>query len=98
MFAFDCEIGARSRRLSIGGLVHETIEDAVVATARFIFKVIIWDFMLFQLGRAVMLTATVGRYPARKDCEKSRSRIQWVGFAMLVVLWLAVAVFNNLRR
>ena len=77
--------------------MREAIEDAVGATARFIFKVIIWDFVLFQLGRVVLLTATLGRYPTRKDWAQSRGRIQWVGIATVVVLWVAVAVFNNLR-
>ncbi|WP_130621003.1 hypothetical protein [Dyella amyloliquefaciens] len=78
--------------------MRETIEDAVGATARFIFKVIIWDFVLFQLGRAVMMIAAMGRYPTRKGCEQFRRRIQWVGIATLVVLWLAIAAFNNLRH
>ncbi|RDI96871.1 hypothetical protein DVT68_19275 [Dyella solisilvae] len=78
--------------------MREVIEDAVGATARFIFKVIIWDFVLFQLGRVVMLALTLGRYPTRKDCAQSHGQIQWVGIATLVVLWVAVAAFNNLRR
>lgn len=77
--------------------MRDAIVDAVGATIRFTFKVIIWDFVLFQVGRVVMLTVTLGRYPTRKDCEQSRGRIQWVGTATLVVLWVAVAVFNNLR-
>ena len=77
--------------------MREAIESAIGATARFVFKVIIWDFVLFQLGRIVLLTATLGRYPTRKDCTQSRSRIQWVGIATLGVLWVAVATVNNLR-
>jgi hypothetical protein len=72
--------------------------EAAGATIRFIFKVIIWDVVLFQLGRVVLLAVTLGRYPTRKDCLQSRGRIQWVGIATLVVLWVAMAVFNNLGR
>ena len=77
--------------------MREVIEDAVGATARFIFKVIIWDFVLFHLGRIVLLVATLGRYPTRRDSQQSRGRIQWVGIATLIVLWAAVALFNNLH-
>lgn len=77
--------------------MREAIEDAVGATARFIFRVIIWDFVLFHLGRIVLLVATLGRYPTRRDCEQSRGRIQWAGIAMLIVLWAAVALFNKLH-
>ncbi|WP_199101200.1 hypothetical protein [Dyella sp. ASV21] len=78
--------------------MREAIEDVVGATAKFIFKVIIWDLVLFQVGRAVMLAVTLGRYPTRKDCAQSQGRIQWVGIAALVVAWLAIAAFNNLRH
>ncbi len=71
--------------------------NALGSTARFIVKVIIWDFVLFQLGRVVLLTVTLGRYPTRKDCALSRDRIQWAGVAALVIAWAAVAVLNNLR-
>lgn len=77
--------------------MRETIEDVVGATAKFIFKVIIWDFVLFQVGRAVMLAVTLGRYPTRKDCAQSHGRIQWVGIAALVAAWLVIAAFNSLR-
>lgn len=76
--------------------MRETVEDVVGATAKFIFKVIIWDFALFQVGRAVMLAVTLGRYPTRKDCAQSHGRIQWVGIATLVVAWLVIATINNL--
>ena len=76
--------------------MREAIEDAVGATARFIFRVIIWDFVLFHLGRTVLLIGTLGRYPTRRDCEQARGRIRWIGIVMLIVLWVAVALFNNL--
>lgn len=77
--------------------MREAIEDAVVATARFIFRVIIWDFVLFHLGRTALLIATLGRYPPRRDYEQSRRRIQWIGMATLIVLCAAAALFNNLH-
>ncbi|WP_430389964.1 hypothetical protein [Dyella sp. 20L07] len=77
--------------------MRDAIESAVEATARFVFKVVIWDFVLFQLGRIVLFSATLGRYPTRKECTQSRDRIQWVGIATLGVLWVAVATVNNLR-
>lgn len=77
--------------------MREAIEDAVGATARFILKVIIWDFVLFHLGRAVLLAGTLGRYPKRKDYAQSHGRVQGVGIATLVVLWVVIAVANNLR-
>lgn len=77
--------------------MHETIGDAVGKTIKFIFKTIIWDFVLFHLGRVAMLAVTLGRYPTRNDCAQSRGRIQLAGIATLVVLWVVVALINNLH-
>ncbi|GLQ89138.1 hypothetical protein [Dyella flagellata] len=77
--------------------MRETILDAVKAIIRFVFETIIWNFVLFHVGRAVMLTVTLGRYPTRRDCAQSPGRIQLAGMAVLVTLWAAIAVSNNLR-
>ncbi|MBD8900182.1 hypothetical protein [Rhodanobacter sp. DHG33] len=58
------------------GVVRETIIDAVKAIARFIFEMVIWNFVFFRLGRVVMLAVAFGRYPARKVCTQSRGRIR----------------------
>jgi hypothetical protein len=78
-------------------IVREAIFDAVKAITRFIFEMIIWNVVLFHLGRVAMLIVTLGRYPTRKDCNRSRGRIQVAGMAVLVTLWAAIAVSNNLR-
>lgn len=77
--------------------MRETIVDVFKAITRFIFEVIIWDFVLFHLGRVAMLTVTLGRYPSRKDCTQSRGHIQVAGIATLATFWSAIAIFNNLR-
>jgi len=59
---------------------------------------VILDFVLFQVGRGVLLTITLGRYPTRKDCERSHRSIEWVGALTLVVIWLAIVVYNNLHE
>lgn len=77
--------------------MRELVSNAIGSAARFIVKVIIWDFVLFQLGRVVLLMVTFGRYPTSKDCERARDRIQWVGIAALVMAWVVIAVFNNVH-
>lgn len=77
--------------------MRELVANVIGSAGRFIVKVIIWDFVFFQLGRVVLLTVTFGQYPTRKDCEHARDRIQWAGVATLVIAWAAVAVLNNLR-
>ncbi|HEY4143475.1 hypothetical protein [Pinirhizobacter sp.] len=76
-------------------------EDAtriVGSIVRYVVVDVIFDFVLLQVGRGALLAVTMGRYPTRNDCERSRSGIEWAGFLTLVVIWLAIAVYNNLRE
>lgn len=57
--------------------MRETIAGVFKAIIRFILEAIIWDFVLFQLGRVVMLIVTLGRRPSRQDCHQNRD--QWPG-------------------
>ncbi len=77
--------------------MREAIVDVLKAITRFIFEMIIWNFVLFHLGRLAMLTVTLGRYPTHKDCLQSQGRIQLAGIATLTILWVVIAVSNNLH-
>lgn len=76
-------------------------EDAakiVGSIVRYVVVEVIFDFVLFQVGRGALLAITLGRYPKRNDCERSRRGIQLAGFLTLLVIWLAIAVYNNLHE
>jgi hypothetical protein len=73
-------------------------EDAakiVGSIVRYFVVEVIFDFVLFQVGRGALLVVTLGRYPTRADCERSRGGVQCAGFLTFVIIWLAIAVYNN---
>jgi hypothetical protein len=76
----------------------EDVTRIAGSIVRFVVEIVILDFVFFQLGRGALLVITLGRYPTRNDCERSRHGIQWAGFLTLVVVWLAIAVYNNLHE
>jgi len=75
----------------------EDVTKIVGSIVRFIVGTVVWDFVLFQLGRGVVLAITLGRYPTRNDLERSRHGIQWAGVLTIVVVWLAIAIYNNIH-
>lgn len=76
----------------------EDVARIVVSIVRFIVQDVILDFVLFQVGRGALLAITLGRYPTRNDCERSRRGIEWAGVLTLLVVWLAIAAYNNLHE
>jgi hypothetical protein len=77
--------------------MFEFVAKTVGSILRFFIEIVILDFVLFQLGRGVLLVVTLGRYPKWSDCERSRHGIQWVGVLTLVLVWVAIALYNNLH-
>lgn len=78
--------------------MFEDLARIVGSIVRFIVEIVILDFVFLQLGRGALLAVTLGRYPKRDDLERSRQGIQWAGALTLVVIWSAIAVYNNLHE
>jgi hypothetical protein len=78
--------------------MFEDVARTVVSIVRYIVVDVILDFVVFQVGRGALLAITLGRYPTRNDSERSRRSIQWAGVLTLVVIWSAIAVYNNLHE
>ncbi len=60
---------------------------------------VVWDIIfliiLFNIGRVFLLIASFGKYPRGEYLEKHRDRIAGVGFAMVVLAWTCIAIYNN---
>ncbi len=72
------------------------ITDTVVAVGKFVVLSAIWNFILFNLGRATLLAFTFGRYPRGRAIESDNSRIATAGLIVLACVWSVVAVYNPL--
>ena len=78
--------------------MFEDLARIVGSIVRFIVETVILDFVFLQLGRGALLAVTLGRYPRHDDLERSRRGIQGAGALTLVVIWSAIAVYNNLHE
>jgi len=78
--------------------MFEDMARIVASIVRYIVVEVILDFVLFQAGRGVLLAITLGRYPTRNDLERSRRGVQWAGVLALILIWVAIAVYNNLQK
>ena len=76
--------------------MKDLIVDGVVAVAKFVFEWLVWGFVLFNLGRISLLLCTFGRYPHGLALERDTNRIALTGLLVLVCVWSAIAIYNNL--
>lgn len=59
------------------------------------FLSIAWSTVLFHLGRAFLLLATLGRFPRGRDRERHVNAITFAGALLLLLAWLLIALHNN---
>lgn len=56
---------------------------------------ILWDTILFQLGRIALLAFTLGRYPRGDAAKRHEDRIAGAGAVFLLILWCAIALLHH---
>ena len=78
------------------------MEDIIEPFLRAIWAVIrfiLWEFLfytiMFNIGRALLLIATLGKYPRFKHIEKDTEKISLFGLFMVILAWVALAIYNN---
>ena len=69
--------------------------QSVFAVLRWLAVEALWNAILLNLGRVALLIVTAGKFPRRGDLSRSADAISFAGLAVLVLLWLAVALVNN---
>jgi hypothetical protein len=84
--------------LDIGKIMQDAITSTIGSVLKFFISWLLWSFILFNLGRAILLLFTLGRYPRGPALTQHNNRISLVGVLALVALWASIAVRNNLTR
>jgi hypothetical protein len=77
-------------------MLQEEITNGFVSFIKFVFYALVWQFVLFNVGRFALLLLTVGRYPRGRIVQLHENRISLVGLAALLFAWSAIAIHNNL--
>ncbi len=60
----------------------------------FIFDILI-HVVLFNIGRFTLLLITFGKYPRHEVVERDFNYISWAGVFVIILVWVAIALFNN---
>lgn len=79
-------------------MLQDEITSGIVSVIKFIFYTLVWQFVLFNVGRITLLLITAGRYPKGRHVQLHESRISLVGLTVLFIAWLVIAIHNNLHQ
>lgn len=73
----------------------EAVWDGLLHLGRRRLVYLLWERALFQLGRVTLWLLTLGRWPGYRRVEQRSDWISAAGLLPLLVLWLALAAWNN---
>ena len=74
--------------------MQDEIASGVASVVRFVIYHVLWEIVLFNLGRGALLALTLGRYPRGAVVESHSGRISLTGVAVLALIWLGIVLFN----
>jgi hypothetical protein len=75
--------------------MQDEIARGAGSVLRFILFHVVWEIILFNLGRATLLLFTLGRYPRGRWVELHSGRIGFAGVAVVLLLWVGAVAFNR---
>lgn len=72
----------------------ETVWETLLHLVRGLLGALLWERVLFQLGRGTLWLLSFGRWRGRRQGKRS-DWISATGLLPLLALWLALAAWNN---
>lgn len=70
----------------------DEIVGGLIAAVTFFMSVVLWQLLLFNLGRGSLLLCTLGRYPRGETLRRDANRIALTGLFVLILVWSAIAL------
>ena len=77
--------------------ILELLFNGLKEVMKFLLYVIIFQIVLFNIGRFTLLSVTIGKYPRYRHVERDADKIAFFGFFVLLCMWTVVALYNNLN-
>lgn len=74
--------------------IFETIFSFVIEIIKLIIYVVIWSYVLFFIGVAVLKVFTFFKYPTGMQFEKHINVISGVGLNSIYIFWACIATYN----
>jgi len=78
--------------------IIEPFLRAIWAAIRFILWEIVFNIIMFNIGRLTLLVITLGKYSGFKHLQKDTEKIALLGIFMVVLAWIALAIYNNVSK
>lgn len=73
----------------------ESLGRGLVSVLRFVFWHVLFEVLLFNLGRIALLAVTFGRFPRASHLDRHHALIGGAGVVVVVGLIFAIGFYNQ---
>jgi hypothetical protein len=77
------------------GMQMDDLADIIVEILKFIILMLIWGWIFYILGYAVLWVFTFGKYPKGLKSPQQANLVSGVGLLFLIVLWSGIVGYNH---
>lgn len=74
--------------------IFEPIINFIIEAFKFLIYVVIWGYVLFYVGFAILKIITFFKYPSGMQLEKQINIISGVGLNGIYISWACIATYN----
>jgi len=75
--------------------IAEGIFKSLGSIVRWLLWNLLFEIILFNLGRGILLLVTIGNYPRGEKLERDETYISLAGVGVVVIVWVSIALYNN---
>ena len=74
--------------------IFEAVFNSFIEIVKFVFYVVLWSYVFFYIGFAILKIFTLFNYPRGMQLKKQINVISGVGFNGIFISWACIATYN----
>ena len=77
--------------------IAENIIKGIWSVIHFILWLVLFQIIIFNIGRVSLLIITLGKYPRFSHIQKDTDKIIYFGLFLIVAAWATLVIYNNVN-
>ena len=77
--------------------IAENILKGIWSVIRFLLWMVLFQIIIFNIGRVSLLIITLGKYPRFSHIQKDTDKITYFGLFLIIAAWASLVIYNNVN-
>ena len=77
--------------------IAENVLKGIWSVIRFFLWLVLFQFIIFNIGRVSLLIITLGKYPRFSHIQKDTDKIIYFGLLLVITAWATLVIYKNVN-